>query len=167
MLELARAKEIDVIITKSISRFGRNLIETINVVRELRLLNVEIYFQKENISSLDDSFDFLFTLLASHAEEESNNIAENNHWSINKRKRQGDNLTSQLYGYKIINKEFTIVEDEAAVVRKVYELYLAKRRTKKLLITYMKITLKQGKVMTTGHAPHLKECSKTRNTLAI
>lgn len=136
MLELARAKEIDVIITKSISRFGRNLIETINVVRELRLLNVEIYFQKENISSLDDSFDFLFTLLASHAEEESNNIAENNHWSINKRKRQGDNLTSQLYGYKIINKEFTIVEDEAAVVRKVYELYLAKK-TYQEIINYL------------------------------
>lgn len=63
MIELARQNEIDVIVTKSISRFGRNLIETINTVRELRNIGVEVIFQKENISSLDDSFDFLFSVL--------------------------------------------------------------------------------------------------------
>lgn len=125
MIELARQKEIDVIVTKSISRFGRNLIETITTVRELRNIGVEVIFQKENISSLDDSFDFLFSVLASHAEEESNNISDNNRWSVNKRKQKGENFTSHLYGYKIINKEFHIIEDEASVVRKIYELYLS------------------------------------------
>ncbi|MDY0214811.1 MAG: recombinase family protein [Bacilli bacterium] len=125
MIELARQNEIDVIVTKSISRFGRNLIETITTVRELRNIGVEVIFLKENISSLDDSFDFLFSVLASHAEEESNNISDNNRWSVNKRKQKGENLTNQIYGYKIINKEFHIIEDEASVVRKIYELYLA------------------------------------------
>jgi DNA invertase Pin-like site-specific DNA recombinase len=125
MIELAKQNEIDVIVTKSISRFGRHLIETITTVRALRNIGVEVIFQKENISSLDDSFDFLFSVLASHAEEESNNISDNNRWSVNKRKQKGDNLTSHLYGYKIINKEFHIIEDEAKVVRKIYELYLA------------------------------------------
>lgn len=125
MIELARQNEIDVIITKSISRFGRNLIETITTVRELRNIGVEVIFQKENISSLDDSFDFLFSVLASHAEEESNNISDNNRWSVNKRKQKGENLTNHIYGYKIINKEFHIIEDEARVIRKIYELYLA------------------------------------------
>lgn len=124
MIELARQDEIDVIVTKSISRFGRNLIETITTVRELRNIGVEVIFQKENISSLDDSFDFLFSVLASHAEEESNNISDNNRWSVNKRKQKGENLTNQIYGYKIINKEFHIIEDEAKVIRKIYELYL-------------------------------------------
>lgn len=125
MIELARQNEIDVIVTKSISRFGRHLIETITTVRELRNLGIEVIFQKENISSLDDSFDFLFSVLASHAEEESNNISDNNRWSVNKRKQKGENLTNQIYGYKIINKEFYIIEDEARVIRKIYELYLS------------------------------------------
>lgn len=124
MIELARKKEIDVIITKSISRFGRNLTETISLVRELRNIGVEIIFQKENILSLDDAFDFLFTILASHAEEESKNISENNRWTISKRKRNGDNLTNQIYGYKIINKTFHIIEDEAKVIRMIYDLYI-------------------------------------------
>lgn len=124
MIKLARKKEIDVIVTKSISRFGRNLTETVSVVRELRSLGVEIVFQKENISSFDESFDFLFSVLASHAEEESKNISDNNQWSIDKRKRNGENFTYKLYGYKITNKQFHIVEDEAKVVRKIYDLYI-------------------------------------------
>ena len=70
MIELALLGEIDIIITKSITRFARNILDTISIVRNLKNHNVEVIFQKENISSLDPSIGFVLSVLAMHAEEE-------------------------------------------------------------------------------------------------
>ncbi|HMM00819.1 MAG TPA: recombinase family protein [Bacilli bacterium] len=101
MLELAFMGEIDVIVTKSITRFGRNLIGTINIIRSLKLNYVEVIFQKENISTFDSSIEMVLTILATHAEVVSNNISQNVLWSIKRKIRKGGNLTSRLYGYAI------------------------------------------------------------------
>ena len=70
MISLAMAGEIDVIVTKSITRFGRNLLETISLVRELKIHNVEVIFQKEGIATSDPSIEMILNVLAMHAEEE-------------------------------------------------------------------------------------------------
>lgn len=95
-----------------------------------------VYFQKENISSLDDSFDFLFSVLSSHAEEESHNISQNKLWSVKRQKQKGVNLTYRLYGYKITDNEYHIIEYEAKVIRKIFDLYI-NGATYKEMITFL------------------------------
>ena len=92
MIELALLGEIDLIITKSITRFARNLIDTISTIRKLKEKNVEVFFQMENISTLDPSIEFLLTILAVHAEEESKNMSSNVKWSVKQKINRGGNL---------------------------------------------------------------------------
>lgn len=77
MIESALEKKIDLIITKSISRFARNTLDTITYVRKLKAVGVEVYFEKENLWSLDDKTEFLLTIMASIAQEESRSISQN------------------------------------------------------------------------------------------
>jgi DNA invertase Pin-like site-specific DNA recombinase len=69
-------------ITKSISRFARNVVDCLTVVNELKKHNVEVYFETDNISSFDPKIDFVISLLASMAEEESKNTSENVKWNV-------------------------------------------------------------------------------------
>ena len=124
MIDLALAGEIDVIITKSITRFARNILTTITLVRQLKNHNVEIIFQKENISSLDPKSEFVLSILAMQAEEESKNISENTKWNIKRKVHAGGNLTTNLYGYKIKGEKWAIIESEAKVVRMIFDMYL-------------------------------------------
>lgn len=126
MIELALLGEIDIIITKSITRFARNILDTISIVRNLKNHNVEVIFQKENISSLDPSIEFVLSILAMQAEEEIKNMSDNTKWSIKRRVREKGNLTTNLYGYKIKGEEWTIVESEAKIVRMIFKMYLDK-----------------------------------------
>lgn len=80
LIGACREGKIDLILTKSISRFGRNTIELLETVRELKLLGIAIRFEKENIDTLTTEGEFLLTLLASVAEEESHSIRENILW---------------------------------------------------------------------------------------
>lgn len=69
MMDLARAGGIDLIVSKSISRFGRNTINVIGAVQELGMIEIEMNFEKENMSTLDPTIDFMLTVLAAYAEE--------------------------------------------------------------------------------------------------
>ncbi|MEF3692542.1 MAG: recombinase family protein [Acholeplasmataceae bacterium] len=124
MMDLARACGIDLIVTKSISRFGRNTINVIEAIQELRKIGIEIYFEKENMSTLDPTIDFMLTILAAYAEEESHQISTNTKWSIMKKMKRGGNTTTRLYGYHIEKEIFTIKEDEAKVVSFIFDSYL-------------------------------------------
>ncbi len=124
MIELATLGEIDVIVTKSVTRFARNLIDTINVTRSLKNHGVEVIFQKENISSSDSSIELYMNILAMHAEEELRNISENTNWSIQRKIKNGGNLTTYLYGYDIKGETWTIKPKEANVVRLIFEMYV-------------------------------------------
>lgn len=147
MIDLARAGEINVIYTKSITRFARNILDTINIVRELKLINVEVIFQKENISSLDPSMEFVLSVLAMQAEEESKNISENTRWNITRKINNGGNLTSHLYGYRINGESWTIVDSEAKIVRMVFNMYLQGKSYKSIveLLYKMKVKTLKGK----------------------
>lgn len=124
MMESAKDGKIDLILTKSISRFARNTIDLLTTIRELNDLGVVVYFERENIKSNSAEGEFLLTLLASFAQEESRSISENVKWSIRKGFENGIHHTFRLYGYDRKDGEFIINEDEAKVVRLIFSEYL-------------------------------------------
>ena len=90
MLDDARKGKFYYIVIKSISRFARNTVDTINTIRELKGLNIGVYFEKENINTLDDEGEFILTLLASFAQEESRSLSEKIKWALRKRNLRGE-----------------------------------------------------------------------------
>lgn len=128
MLEDARLGKIDLILTKSLSRFARNTVDCLSIVQELRSLNVEIIFEKENISSADTKIDFTLTIFSSIAQEESRNISENVKWGIRKRFKEGNVKinTTRFLGYdKDKNKNLIIDPEQAKTVKIIFNLYIA------------------------------------------
>ena len=128
MIEAARNGEIDLILTKSISRFGRNTVDVISYIRELREIGVEIFFEKENISSLDPKIDFMLTILSSIAQEESRSISSNVKWSYDKKFKKGIVDPRRIYGYDVVDGEFVVIPEEAKVIREIFDLALKRYR---------------------------------------
>ena len=89
MIKDCEEGKIDRIITKSISRFARNTLDCLNYVRKLKELGIGIYFEKENIDTLDSKGEVLLTILSSLAQDESRSISENSQWGIKRRFEQG------------------------------------------------------------------------------
>lgn len=127
MMNKARTGAIDVILTKSVSRFARDIIGFIKSVRELRNLGVEIYFEKENLSGLDTKSDLIMSIYADFAEEESRSISKNVSWRYQKQVQRGEYKlnTWQLLGYKRDeNGNIYIDENEADIVRHIFDMYI-------------------------------------------
>lgn len=127
MVRDALAGKIDLIVTKSVSRFARNTVDSLTTVRKLKEAGVEVYFQKENIYTFDGKGELLITIMSSLAQEESRSISENVTWG--QRKRFADGKVSMPYkqflGYeKGADGSPTVNEEEAAVVRLIYRLFL-------------------------------------------
>lgn len=119
------AGHIDIILTKSISRFARNTLDTLTAVRRLRELGIEVQFEKEHIHTLSDKGELLLTLLASFAQEESRSISENVKWGVRKRMKQGiPNGRFRILGYRWQEDKLVIVPEEAAIVRRIYQDFL-------------------------------------------
>lgn len=128
MIEDALAGKIDLILTKSVSRFARNTVDSLTTVRKLKDKGVEVYFEKENIYTLDSKGELLITIMSSLAQEEARSISENTAWG--RRKQFADGKYSLAYstflGYdKGPNGELVINEDEAPIIRRIYDEYLA------------------------------------------
>lgn len=125
LLEDCRMGKIDMIITKSISRFARNTVTLLEVVRELKSLNIDVYFEKENIHSLSGDGELMLTILASFAQEESRSVSENIKWRIRKGFKEGELINLRfMYGYRIEKGKIEINEDEAKVVRMIFDDYI-------------------------------------------
>lgn len=125
MVADALAGKIDLIITKSISRFARNTVDTLTTVRKLKEKGIEVFFEKENIRTLDGKGELLITIMSSLAQEESRSISENVTWG--QRKRFADGKVSLPYrrflGYeKGPDGLPVIVESEAVIIRLIYRL---------------------------------------------
>ena len=121
-----RAGKIDMIITKSISRLARNTVTLLETVRELKALGIDIYFEEQNIHSISGDGELMLTILASYAQEESLSASENRKWQIREHYyKNGLHATWQfMYGFRIKNGVVRIHEEEAAVIRWIYESYL-------------------------------------------
>ncbi len=127
MIEDCKAGKIDMIITKSISRFARNTLDTLTFVRMLKDLGVEVYFEKENIRTLDSKGEVLLSILSSLAQDESRSISENSTWGIRRRFEQGKlqiNHTKFLGYDKDESGNLIINEKQAKIVRRIYQEFL-------------------------------------------
>ncbi|MCD8075304.1 MAG: recombinase family protein [Lachnospiraceae bacterium] len=121
-------KKIDIILTKSISRFARNTVDLLETVRHLKELGIEVRFEKEHINSLSEDGELMLSLLASFAQEESRSISENCKWGVRKRFASGEMGTANKhilgYRYDEEQRKYVIIPEEAEVVRWIFQLYL-------------------------------------------
>ena len=127
MIADALAGKIDLIITKSVSRFARNTVDSLTAIRKLKDNGVEVYFQKENIYTFDGKGELMLTIMSSLAQEESRSISENTTWGIRKGFADGKVMMpyGSFLGYrKGDNGQPEIVPEEADVVRTIYMRYL-------------------------------------------
>lgn len=127
MIDDALAGKIDLILTKSISRFARNTVDSLTTIRRLKEKGIEVYFEKENIYTLDAKGEVMLTIMSSLAQEESRSISENVAWGI--RKNMADGKFTLAYKHFLGYQKGPdglpeIVEEEAKIIRKIYELFL-------------------------------------------
>jgi len=125
LLEDCKARKIDLVITKSISRFARNTVTLLNTVRELKSLGVDVYFEEQNIHTMSGDGELMLTILASYAQEESLSASENQKWRIRKNFEQGIQSTFSLYGYRCKDRNITVYEPEAKVLKQIFKMYLS------------------------------------------
>lgn len=127
MIDDCMAGKIDMVLTKSISRFARNTVDALSNIRKLKEKNIAVFFEKENINTLEGSGELLLTILSSQAQEESRNLSENCHWGIVRKFENGKvivNHTNFLGYTKDADGNLVIVPEEAELVRKIFRLFL-------------------------------------------
>ena len=120
-----REGRIDLIITKSISRFARNTVTLLQTTRELKELGIDVYFEEQNIHTLSPTGEMMLTLLASFAQEESRSTSENMKWRILKNFEEGKPWSGLIFGYRYENGHYVIVPEEAEIVRHIYSMYIS------------------------------------------
>ncbi len=124
MIDDVMAGKIDFIITKEVSRFARNTVDTLQVTRDLKEKGVGVYFMLDNINTLDKDGELRLTLMASLAQEESRKTSERVKWGQKRQMEKGVVFGRSLLGYKVVEGKLYLVEDEAEIVRKIFHKYL-------------------------------------------
>lgn len=126
MMEDCRKGRIDRILVKSSSRFARNTKESLAAVRELKSLNISVYFEEQNIDTAQVSGEVLIAMFAALAQRESEAISERVRWSYRVRMSKGRFSTCKApYGYRLVKDHLEIQEDEASIIRHIFDRYLA------------------------------------------
>ena len=124
LIDECRKGEIDLIITKSISRFARNTATLLKVIRELKSLKVDVFFEEQNIHSNSEEGEFILTVLATMAQEEARDMSENVKWTVLKRFNEGKLFSMTILGYRLKDGVLQVVPEEAEVVKFVFNSYL-------------------------------------------
>ena len=148
MITMCELKQIDLILTKSVSRFARNVKETLEYVRKLKLLGVGVVFQKEGINTLSMGDEMLLNTFSAIAQEESVSISQNIRFSIQKRMQMGEYVDSNApYGFRLIDKKLCEYPPESEIVKELFERYLGGMSTDELatLLMERKVPTKTGK----------------------
>ena len=119
------AGKIDIVLTKSISRFARNTVDLLSTVRHLKALGIEVRFEREHINSLSADGEVMLSILASFAQEESTSLSNNIKWVFQKKYREGKIHSHQkTFGYRWNGDEMEIVPEEAEIVRFIFDSYI-------------------------------------------
>jgi len=127
MIEACMEGKIDMVITKSISRFARNTLDCLKYIRQLKDKNIPVFFEKENINTMDSKGEIMLTIMASLAQQESQSLSQNVKLGIQYRYQQGEVQVNhnRFLGYtKDENKRLVIVPEEAEVIKRIYREYL-------------------------------------------
>lgn len=126
MLKSCEEGKIDLILTKLIKRFARNTVDLLNTIRHLKELNIEVLFENENISTFSKDGDFLLTILASFAQEESRSLSGNLKWAVKKKFEQGEVWTKpDCLGYEWDGEQYQIVPDQAKTVKRIFDEFFS------------------------------------------
>ena len=146
LLQDCEEGKIDIILTKSISRFARNTVDLLNVVRHLKELGIEVRFEKEGISSLTGDGELMLSILASFAQEEIISTSNNIKWAIKKKFESGKpQCRYKIYGYRWDGDNLVIEPEEAKIVKLIFQMYLNKVSAER-----MEIELKEMGVIATN-----------------
>ena len=146
LLQDCEEGKIDIILTKSVSRFARNTVDLLNVVRHLKELGIEVRFEKEGISSLTGDGELMLSILASFAQEEVISTSNNIKWAIKKKFESGKpQCRYKIYGYRWDGDNLVIEPEEAKIVKLIFEMYLNKVSAER-----MEIELKEMGVIATN-----------------
>ncbi|MGD9760848.1 MAG: recombinase family protein [Candidatus Izemoplasmatales bacterium] len=140
MIKDALNGKINLIITKSISRFARNTLDTISYVRKLKAKGIEVFFEKENLWTLDPKSELILTIMASIAQEESRSISQNVTWGKRVGFQEGkvSFAYNRFLGYKKEDDKIVIDEDQAGIVRTIYRMFLVEGKTPTGIAKYLK-----------------------------
>jgi len=125
LLADCRSGHVDMVITKSISRFARNTVTLLETTRELKELGINVFFEDQNMDSVSEEGELMLTLMASVAQEESLSCSDNCKWRIRKGFEQGQPNTCTMLGYRLVNGVITVIPDEAVIVQEIFNLYLS------------------------------------------
>lgn len=148
MMRMCELRKIDLIVTKSISRFARNVKDALEYARRLKHIGVGVQFEKEGINTLSLGDEMLLNTFTAIAQEESKSISQHQRLSIVKRMELGEYVDSNApYGYRLVNKQLEIYEPEAEVVRAIFAMYLNGMSTQEIAfeLTRQGIPTKNGK----------------------
>ncbi len=129
MIQLAKAGQIDLILTKEVSRFARNTVDTLSITRTLKELGVGIRFLNDGIDTREEDGEFRLTIMASVAQEESRKISQRTRWGQAQAMKRGIVFgNNSLLGYRLSDGQLTVVPEQAAVVRAIYHNFLVERK---------------------------------------
>lgn len=143
-----KAGKVDMVITKSISRFARNTVALLETVRELKLIGVDVYFEEQNIHSISPDGELMLSILASYAQEESLSASENQKWRIKRNFENGMPWNGTLLGYRYKDGTYIIVPEEAEIVHMIFDQYLSGKG----ITAIMKILNEKGIPTRNGNA---------------
>lgn len=135
MIRLCRKGKIDIILTKSISRFARNTVDCLNYIRELKELGIPVIFENENINTMKEDTEIIITMLAGFAQAQSESISQNVRWGKRQSFKKGKVAFQykRIYGYERGEDDNPkVVPEQAAVVERIFKSYLAGSSVKKI-----------------------------------
>ena len=133
MIQDAKSGKIDLIVTKEVSRFARNTVDTLNYTRELRRHNVGVYFINDNINTLENDGEFRLSIMASVAQEESRKTSSRVKWGMKRQMEKGFCFSPPMLGYESKDGVLTVNEEEAKIVRRIFDLYVNERMGTQLI----------------------------------
>jgi DNA invertase Pin-like site-specific DNA recombinase len=125
LLSECRKGNIDIVVTKSVSRFARNTVTLLETVRELKSLGIDVFFEEQDIHTLSSQGELMLSILASFAQAESLSASENQKWRIRKNFEEGKPWCGVMLGYRQDDGRFVIVPEEAEIVKRIYSEFLS------------------------------------------
>ena len=152
--------KIDLVITKSISRFERNTVDGLNYIRKLKEKNIPVFFEKESINTMDSKGEVLLTIMASLAQQESQSLSQNVRLGLQYRYQQGQMSINhnRFLGYtKYEEGKLVIDPEEAKIVKRIYRMYLEGGSYKKIAETLTNEEIKNGVGSTKWHQSNIRQ----------
>ena len=133
MLQMCYQHKVDLILTKSVSRFARNVKEALEIVRQLKRLGIGVQFEKEGINTLSLGDEMLLNTFTAIAQEESKAISQHQRNSISHRMDRGEYVDNNApYGYRTQDKKLVVYEPEAEIVKEIFKAYLSGQSTEEI-----------------------------------